>query len=257
LLEVGVDIRERYREQAALCSTGFLFEALNICSSCDVNYKISKNQRLHVELALLRLSEIGVEKKNVEPVAPAAQNKASTTTSEAAKFPVRPVLPSVSIKEAMAGHPEMKVTPVAEPKTALTENVSTTVVAAPPAKTGNQPITQEALTAAWNSFANAMKAEDTRIFSMLTAHVPNLAGETNIIFQISNPLQKEPLHQIQPRLLQHLRDALDNEDAEIEIVLAEKNETSKAYTAEDKFTQMSRKNPALMTFKQQFILDFE
>ena len=63
LLEVGAEIRERYRVQAALCSTGFLFEALDICSSCDVNYKISKNQRLHVELALLRLSEIGVKKK--------------------------------------------------------------------------------------------------------------------------------------------------------------------------------------------------
>jgi len=63
LLEVSADVRERYREQAALCSVGFLFEALNICSSCDINYKISKNQRLHVEWALLRLSEIGVEKK--------------------------------------------------------------------------------------------------------------------------------------------------------------------------------------------------
>jgi len=63
LLETGADVRERYREQAALCSAGFLFEALNICSGCDLNYKISKNQRLHVELALLRLSEIGVEKK--------------------------------------------------------------------------------------------------------------------------------------------------------------------------------------------------
>ena len=65
LLEVGADIRERYRVQAALCSQGFLFEALNICSSCDVNYKISKNQRLHVELALLRLCDTGIEKKKV------------------------------------------------------------------------------------------------------------------------------------------------------------------------------------------------
>jgi DNA polymerase-3 subunit gamma/tau len=63
LLEVGADIRQRYREQAERCSAGLLFEALNICSSCDINYKINKNQRLHVELALLRLSNIGVEKK--------------------------------------------------------------------------------------------------------------------------------------------------------------------------------------------------
>ena len=63
LLDVGADVRQRYREQAERCSAGLLFEVLNICSACDINYKISKNQRLHVELALLRLSNIGVEKK--------------------------------------------------------------------------------------------------------------------------------------------------------------------------------------------------
>jgi DNA polymerase-3 subunit gamma/tau len=254
LLEVGADIRERYREQAALCSTGFLFEALNICSSCDINYKISKNQRLHVELALLRLCEIGVEKKNSEPVAPAVQNKPPVT---AVKTAPRPVIPSISIKEAMAGYPETKTTPVAETKTTLIENVTTASIVTSSAQSGNQTITQETLTAAWNSFAKAVKTEDVRLFSMLTAHTPSLTGETNIVFQISNPLQKEPLQQIQPRLLQHLRSALNNENTEIEIVLAEKNETAKAYTVEDKFAQMSRKNPALLTFKQQFVLDFE
>jgi hypothetical protein len=83
-----------------------------------------------------------------------------------------------------------------------------------------------------------------------------LEGETKIVFQISNPLQEEPLQKIKSELLKHLRATLDNENVEIEIALAEKNETIKAYTAEDKFAQMSRKNPARLTFKQQFTLDF-
>ena len=257
LLEAGADIRERYSEQAALCSTGFLFEALNICSSCDVNYKISKNQRLHVELALLRLCEIGVEKKNAEPVVPATQTKPTATASAAAKTATRPVIPSISIKEAMAVHPETKTTPVAEPTTTSKVEVTTAPIAAPSATSCNQPITQEALTTAWNSFAAAVKTEDTRIFSMLTAHFPKIENETHVVFHISNPLQKEPLQQIQSRLLQHLRTALNNENADVEVRLVEKNDPHKAYTAEDKFAQMSRKNPVLMTFKQQFILDFE
>ena len=102
LLEVGADVRERYREQAALCSQGFLFEALNICSSCDINYKISKNQRLHVELALLRLCEIGVEKKKPEHVVSSvAQNQPQAQTATP-KPVARPVIPSISIKNAMA-----------------------------------------------------------------------------------------------------------------------------------------------------------
>ena len=119
------------------------------------------------------------------------------------------------------------------------------------------PITQKKLTEAWNSFADTLKTEDARLFSTLTAHTPTLEGETKIVFQISNPLQKEPLQKIQSTLLQHLKATLNNEKAEIEIIVAEKNETAKAYTAEDKFAQMSRKNPALMTLKQQFHLDFE
>jgi len=254
LLEVGADIREHYRGQAVRCATAFLFEALNICSGCDVNYKISKNQRLHVELALLRLSEIGVEKKNSESVAPAAQNKPPTTTSAATHYTAaRQVIPHISIKEAISSRPELKTTFVAETATPLDGET----IVAPPTKAGNQPVTQEILTAAWNSFANAVKTEDTRIFSILTAHIPKLENETQVVFQISNPLQKEPLQQIQSRLLQHLRTAMDNGNAEIEIVLAEKQETAKAYTAEDKFAQMSYKNPALLTLKQQFILDFE
>ena len=249
LLEVGADIRERYREQAAMCSTGFLFEALNICSSCDINYKISKNQRLHVELALLRLCEIGVEKKKSEQVVPVIQNQSPTNASTASQK-AHPVIPSVSIKEAMAGKTvTVTETPTPSPKETTNE--------VPVSTAGNQPITQDALTTAWNSFADTLKTEDMRLFSMLTAHSPTPESEAKIIFKISNPLQKEPLQKIHARLLQHLRTALDNKNIEIEIAVAEKNETTKAYTAEDKFAQMTQKNPALMTFKQQFSLDFE
>jgi DNA polymerase-3 subunit gamma/tau len=250
LLEVGADIRERYREQAALCSAGFLFEALSVCSSCDINYKISKNQRLHVELALLQLCEIGVEKKKSDPIASSTHNKPATAAI-APKSTPRPTIPSISIKQAMAGSSESKPSSVAASAPPQEEKP-----AVPSAKADNKPITPDGLTAAWNNFSNMLKTDDTRLFSMLTAHAPHLAGETKIVFPISNPLQKEPLQKIQPKLLQHLKLALDNERAEIEFVLAEKNETAKAYTTEDKFAQMSRKNPALLTFKQQFTLDF-
>jgi len=151
----------------------------------------------------------------------------------------------------MAGKP----TVAEKPEQPLTENVTGEPIPLP-VKSGNRPVSQETLTAAWNDFANTIKTEDTRLFSILTAHTPVLEGETKIVFHISNPLQNEPLHKIQPGLLQHLKTALDNEKAELEIVLAEKNETTKAYTVEDKFVQMSRKNPSLLTFRQQFVLDF-
>ncbi len=258
LLEMGADIRERYREQASLCSIGFLFEALNICSNCDINYKISKNQRLHVELALLRLCEIGVEKKNDEHVASPAQGRVSSTPQMTTRQAPKPIIPSISVKHAMAGQ---AIPPPVVPATTETPAVAaveeTPTIEAPAKKYANTPITQEALVAAWTGFADSLKAEEPRLYSMLMAHTPQLENETEIIFQISNPLQREPLQKIHSQLLRHLRGALDNEKAEIKIIVAEKTETTKAYTAEDKFTQMSRKNPALLNFKQQFSLDFD
>jgi len=154
----------------------------------------------------------------------------------------------------MSGHPEEKPTDIEKPEPSPTENVTGKPLPLP-VKTGNRPVSQETLTAAWNEFANTVKTEDTRLFSILIDHQPVLADETKIIFHISNPLQNEPLQKIQPRLLQHLKTTMDNENTEIEIVLTENNETAKAYTIEDKFVQMSRKNPSLLTFKQQFSLD--
>jgi len=58
LLEVGGEIKERYRKQAAQCSEDFLTAALILASDCDIQYKSSSNQRFLVELALIRSAQL-------------------------------------------------------------------------------------------------------------------------------------------------------------------------------------------------------
>lgn len=58
LLEVSADVRERYREQAVKCSERFLIRAIKLCNDCDLNYRVSKNKRLLVELTLIQLSQL-------------------------------------------------------------------------------------------------------------------------------------------------------------------------------------------------------
>src|SRR5690606_7114126 len=59
LLEVSQNIRERYLEQSQKLSSGLLLSALNIANQCEINYKNGRNQRLQVELALLKMCHIG------------------------------------------------------------------------------------------------------------------------------------------------------------------------------------------------------
>ncbi|MDR2270056.1 MAG: DNA polymerase III subunit gamma/tau [Sphingobacterium sp.] len=89
LLEVSDSIRQKYLQQSQKASAGFLLSALNISNQCEINYKTSKNQRLQVELALLKMCHIasaiklsqlgsvqipsaaeGVKKKLPEPIVP-------------------------------------------------------------------------------------------------------------------------------------------------------------------------------------------
>lgn len=70
LLEVNNAIKERYGEQSKKTAVPLLLNLLDICNRCDIDYKASKNQRLHVELALIRMCSAGNslpgEKKNPE-----------------------------------------------------------------------------------------------------------------------------------------------------------------------------------------------
>ena len=58
LLQVAETVQQRYTEQANKASLSFLLSALNLASQCDIQYKASKNQRLHVELALMKMAHI-------------------------------------------------------------------------------------------------------------------------------------------------------------------------------------------------------
>jgi DNA polymerase-3 subunit gamma/tau len=59
LLEVGESLRERYRAQAVITPSSFLLTALNLCNDCDINFKMARHKRLHVEMALLKMCHIG------------------------------------------------------------------------------------------------------------------------------------------------------------------------------------------------------
>ena len=65
LLEAGEFLKKKYLSQADKCSTEFLFRALDICNQCEIAYKSSRNQRLHVELALLKICNADPEKKKL------------------------------------------------------------------------------------------------------------------------------------------------------------------------------------------------
>ncbi|HXR83316.1 MAG TPA: DNA polymerase III subunit gamma/tau [Hanamia sp.] len=100
LLEVSEEFKQRYLEAASKINDAWLLSALNILNESEINYRLAKNKRLHVELTFIKLSYLGqaldlvndngqLSKKkqleSVKPVAfktisPIAVNKTKPTT---------------------------------------------------------------------------------------------------------------------------------------------------------------------------------
>lgn len=97
LFQVGASIRERYIAMAKKCSNQFLYQAIEISNECDLNYRHSKNKRLLLELALIRLCQLTgqdagsilkTEKKRaIEPIVPAEKPTQPVQTSQPAQTP--------------------------------------------------------------------------------------------------------------------------------------------------------------------------
>lgn len=58
LMEVPDSVRKKYAQQAQASQPSLLLSWLNIANQCDINYKASKNQRLLVELALMKMAHV-------------------------------------------------------------------------------------------------------------------------------------------------------------------------------------------------------
>lgn len=58
LMEVPENVQQKYHEQAIAAAPSLLLTWLNITNQCDINYKTSKNQRLLVELGLMKMAHV-------------------------------------------------------------------------------------------------------------------------------------------------------------------------------------------------------
>jgi DNA polymerase-3 subunit gamma/tau len=72
LIEFTGALLERYREQAKRCNTAFLFGAISLLSEADGKLRTASNQRLLVELTLMKIAAMA-QKKNSDLTLPIAE----------------------------------------------------------------------------------------------------------------------------------------------------------------------------------------
>ncbi len=289
LLEVGENIKKRYLEQSSSMSSGLLLSAMNIANQCEVNYRTSKNQRLQVELALLKMCHLssaiklslhhgavppseGQKKKLTDYP---TQDKREDTPVPLAKEAAQPIEPPRQpLSDVVVSE---KSEPVPPPPTSFTSGKGwghiKSAVAVPNLNTvfeeqsvddtekeelvvGNeyQEITLNNFLSKWNTFAEKMKAESRiTIFTIMTASTPRLNGSV-IEIDVENMVQMEQIRDHKIDILNYLRVELRNFSLDITAIQIEQSRILKPYTSQEKYQAMAKKNPAIETLRKTFNL---
>lgn len=125
LLEVSEGIRQKYHIQSQLAPLSFLISALNISNQCDLNYKTSKNQRLQVELTLIKLCHIPAAINLSTAGIPAMQDAQLKKKLKSVEEPLtsEPILTTQEIvipMQAIVSEPIAQETTIVEPEVSPT-----------------------------------------------------------------------------------------------------------------------------------------
>ncbi len=151
LVEVSGNLKDRYKQLAGKVSPAYLISALNLLNETEINYRLARNKRLHVEMALIKLCFLQqavtlvsddntgeVTKKKLVPDgsapqklrAPAAQpvTAKSITEKPATAATIQPEVPaaapamkveqSVPVQAPVQQAPQPAPTPAPQPATA-------------------------------------------------------------------------------------------------------------------------------------------
>ena len=203
LLELPDSLKARYKEQADRCTLPFLYEALNITTTCESGYRTSVNPRLHIEFALMRLSFIltrmqaPATQPAVQPAAPVQQPVAAQPAPAApAPAAVQPAQPAAASADAAPAQPQPQRRERAARPGAAAASAKSLVENETEVKTeadsGAAP-SEETLRAKWPELAKEY-ASKPRMASMLSTTTLKIEGDDTkrtVTFMVDNDAQKD------------------------------------------------------------------
>ncbi|MEM6846231.1 MAG: DNA polymerase III subunit gamma/tau [Bacteroidota bacterium] len=275
LLQVSDTVRSRYQQQAEQTPLSFLLTAMNLAGQCDLQYKNSKNQRLHIELALIKMAYIesavqlaqqksapSNDKKKVESPTPDSSEAPSVkpegsngispygmqgnTSGGKLQSTVRIPKLGQTLSETLSngnGHPTEAVE-VAEPDHAVLE------------PSADKSFSLSELTEIWNEFT-----EERRDMGKETEYVllkqPLALEEDGVTIPLTfiSPIQQDQFDAVRAELLQRLRHRLNNSQINIITKVEKEDRNRRPYTPSEKLNYLSEKYPLLRELTQRMGLD--
>lgn len=283
LIEMTGTLLERYRVQAEACDVAFLFGAISVLTELDSKIRQSSNQRLLVELGLMKIAGLGQKKNNPdsplierscplpELVTAPAPAPAVTATAQPAAAPApaaqpRPVQAAPAPNPAPAPAEERPARPAQPTRVARAPLVSlsalmndapaeTTAEEAPQGASTEDARSEEKLTARREELLAAIREMRPRFaaaFERMT-----FAGSTIRIAVPTSELREEILRSKTELLLRLVEVAGVQGALQLEVEVDEQVRASTPIRIEDRLAWLSERNTALQALRKALDLEIE
>ena len=273
LLETSDAIRQHYQEQATRCNAKWLFNALDIINTCDIQYRTAKNKRLTVELALVKLCRLveptdtpvqqptpTVQTAKAVPVQvssapqPATPKPAASSVSAAPQTPPPPK-PMVGAMPSLGNLGKLNINGGSQPNGTTNAGAASQQREVNNAKR-NTPFTLDQLKSAWVGQIKNFEKEE-RFKNMLTTYEPVMDTETDFHITVSNQLQKKEFARFGKLLMDNIREQLQNDHIRLHVEVAEYQSAQMAYTSSEKYKLLNEMNSHLSELRTRMNLQLE
>ena len=277
LLEQNKSLLNRYIEQANKKSLNFILTAIELTEDCSYRYRTSKNQRLLVEICLMKLCSISqIEPKKKIAILPVEsikkrdslkiiEEKTTNKLEEEINIVIKKELLSdyktnsvIKENDLSETKKEKVVSGLSISSLKIKKNIEKELKEKQKQENienFNESFNQDDLNKEWKVYyTNLLDNGRKNIASILQIDDPIIKNGNEIHFTLSNNTNKIELEKNKPPLLRFLRNKLKNSEIQLIVEVNKENEKKFIYSSLEKFEKLKSINPSVEKMRSEFKL---
>lgn len=282
LLETSANLRNRYAEQSAYTPVSFLLNGLNIINEAEIQYRTSRNKRLCVELAMMKLCYLFRTVKFVQSGEQVVESKKKTDDSTLKAEPTQSVSPTIStVTEKEEKYKTVTPTTNTTTKPTFTgaagkgfklptlNDIKATVEQEKPEevaiKNGTEKfigdeLDEDKLKFALSKYLEKLQAEKNfSVSEILKIYPPALENKRTVLIVVGTQSHYQLLIDEREAMVNFLKQQLQKNKIDLTVKVdaerAKVDNKKRPYTPTEKFEHMAKKNPLLRQLKDDLKLE--
>ena len=268
LIEQNDSIKVKYQEQSKKQDLSFILQAIEIAEDCSYRYKNSKNERLLVEICLMKLcsiSSIELKKKiKILPNNEIPKSRVSTLIKEEIiKEEIKEENNPSTYKEKIKYRDKSNNTPVSglsisslKIKKELENSINEKNKLIDDSKGLTNDFDNDQLLVSWEDFYKELiKNGRKNLASILLIDNPKIINRNEIHFTLTNETNKIELEKNKNELIKFLKKSLRNSQIKLIINVDKIKEKKFVYTPFEKYEKLKSINPSIEKIRKDFKLN--